>query len=1181
MNHTIDRGARLLTRSFRHRFPAWGLCALMALLPTAWADADPALPVPSATVADQARQWWEQGRQDDALALLDDHLRRQPEDFSARLLRGRLRGRMDRLDAAREDLETATRLRPDSADAWGSLGWQYLLAGRFAAARDATQRAMQMDPDHLPWRINHGHALLLSGHRAAAREQYRHCFPLMPEEDDFSRVLLTDLDLFLTRGWQVDAVRELRSRLVSDWEQERPQRELRRQATLLAKDAAHAHDGGDLARAEFLLRQTLAIRREVLGEQHPETATTLHNLALVLKDRQLPGSSLAFNRQALAIREQVLGRHVDTAASLNNLASLHQDLGEFPQARALYNRALEIYRSLSGPQHPHMATCLANLAELHRQEGDLDQSLALHRQALAIRSTVLGQKHVDTALSLNNLGALYQSLGLPEMALPLLEQAQQGLESALGSTHPLALRNLANLAVVYDHQGDGVRAETLTRQVLAAREQVLGPRHVATAATLGNLAMLRLSRGDRSEARQLLRRALAIRESLQGQDHPDHGWDLLRLGIMASLEEDYPAAQEYLRQALDIAQRSDAPDLRWNAASRLGGVLALQGDTPSAAKHFESALEIIENQRGGLTEGPMRTAFMADKLPVYDDYLALLAHWHERQPQAGHDRKALEIFERRQGRRFLEDMGRSRARLSHALPADLALREQTLEHRLATVTQRLRQEQSADNPVDLERQQRLEVTLKTLRQEQAALDAELALRYPDYVALKYPRPASVSHLQRDVLRTDERLLVYAVLQDALLLWVVDREQIRMHRLAATPESLASKVAALRQQILASGNVQDEEGDDAATIRDAAMPSGMPPARGEHVGEDPGAWLYRTLFPEGALPPPGRWLHIVVSGPLYALPFEALPVSLPEPHQRPTYLVERHTLSYLSSASLLRVLRDADKRRAHMAPYPLLAVANPDFGSPAPETALAENLGPTHMMTRQALLRLGGFDPLPDTEEEARSIARLLQAPASSRPLLLGREASVATLEDMNRQGVLDDYRHVVFATHGLLPGEVDALTQPALVLSHPEHEGLLTLEGVLGLRLNARLVSLSACQTGLGTHLEGEGIMGMTRAFMYAGTPAVAVTLWSVESRSAMALNVGFFDRLRHSGDAAEALGQIKRAMIAGTAGARYQEPYYWAPLVLFGDGREGVMSEGGPRHPAPPAHDPSSRPGG
>ena len=153
------------------------------------------------------------------------------------------------------------------------------------------------------------------------------------------------------------------------------------------------------------------------------------------------------------------------------------------------------------------------------------------------------------------------------------------------------------------------------------------------------------------------------------------------------------------------------------------------------------------------------------------------------------------------------------------------------------------------------------------------------------------------------------------------------------------------------------------------------------------------------------------------------------------------------------------------------------------------------------------------------------------------PCIVKEAASRSTLFSLNQAAKLSDYRYLVFACHGILPGEVDRVVQPALVLAYPEKDGFLTMADVFGLKLNAELVSLSACNTGRGSQVKGEGVMGLTRAFMYAGTPAVSVTLWSVESESAKELNVGMYRYLSQKHGRAAALREIKLALLRGEKG--------------------------------------------
>ena len=322
----------------------------------------------------------------------------------------------------------------------------------------------------------------------------------------------------------------------------------------------------------------------------------------------------------------------------------------------------------------------------------------------------------------------------------------------------------------------------------------------------------------------------------------------------------------------------------------------------------------------------------------------------------------------------------------------------------------------------------------------------------------------------------------------------------------------------------------------------------------------GRELYELLIPKDVREAlaGAKTLYIVPSGPLYALPFEALVSRMDG--ENPRYLVEDYPIAYLSSASLLKTLREAQARKTTKARFPLLAFANPVYGrSEAPGATRGES-EVAGLRARAYLDLMGGtFLELPETEDEAREIKDVLLASDSSMPLQLRQDASRSNVLKLNEAQKLADYRYVVFSCHGVVPDVTNRVSQPALVLSQPDPAGgagFLTMADTFGLRLNADMVTLSACNTGRGIEVRGEGVMGLTRAFMYAGTPAISVTLWSVESISEKTLSTGLYENLKAGRGRAEALRDIKLRMIQGEEDETYRYPFFWAPLVLFGDGR-------------------------
>ena len=302
------------------------------------------------------------------------------------------------------------------------------------------------------------------------------------------------------------------------------------------------------------------------------------------------------------------------------------------------------------------------------------------------------------------------------------------------------------------------------------------------------------------------------------------------------------------------------------------------------------------------------------------------------------------------------------------------------------------------------------------------------------------------------------MLIYGVLKDKTCLWVIGKEICQLETLPVGEKDLGRKIAACRRAVLKPG----EGTGNAAGAQD--------PARRER--DQLRHELYRLLFPDPvrAALSPGNLLYIIPTGPLYFLPFEALETQAPG--QPPHYLVEDYAIAYLSSASLLKTLREAQARKQAQPAYPLLAFANPRYetgsGSPTDDKSVRG------LQTRAYREIMGGtFPELPETEDEVRAIKELLKAPDQSQPLLVKEAASRSTILSLNQDARLSAYRYLVFACHGILPGEVDRVVQPALVLAYPEKDGYLTMGDVFGLKLNAELVSLSACNTGRGARGQG------------------------------------------------------------------------------------------------------------
>jgi CHAT domain-containing protein len=458
--------------------------------------------------------------------------------------------------------------------------------------------------------------------------------------------------------------------------------------------------------------------------------------------------------------------------------------------------------------------------------------------------------------------------------------------------------------------------------------------------------------------------------------------------------------------------------------------------------------------------------------------------------------------------------------------------------------------------------------LDKLRSERRASRQELDRRFPDYANLAWPLPVKAEDI-RASLKPEEALLSFYFGTRSSFVWAVRKDApVAFGALPITAAALEAKVKALRVPFEA----------DVTTL------GVIPPFDVVAAHE-----LYKLLLePVGQGWRPAKSLIVVTNGALGLLPISLLPTAQAEfkesegelplaGYRKIAWLLRSHAVVSIPSASALRTLRTATTPAAKR--ESLVGFGDPIFNAeqarevtpakPSFEVTDVRNarirLRATPQLGQRRSAKIGMLPRLPDTADELKSVAVALQADPA-RVLHLGKAANEKTVKGLD----LSRYRIVAFATHGLVPGDLDGLTQPALALTAPEvadidGDGLLTMEEILALRLNADWVLLSACNTAAGTSVGAEAVSGLGRAFFYAGSKALLVTNWSVASVSARELVTGIFNR--QAGEQKVSRGEALRlAMLdlldsgsakdgAGKPIYSYAHPLFWAPYIIIGDG--------------------------
>jgi len=845
---------------------------------------------------------------------------------------------------------------------------------------------------------------------------------------------------------------------------------------------------GEYDNALLYYEKALLINRETKDQKN--AAINLNNIGAAYKNTGKPEKALEYYNQALVLRRETKDRKGE-ANTLNNMGLLLSDSGQYKDAFKNINEALFIYR------------------DIRDQRGEAD--------------------------ALIHLGVAYTTIGQFDQAIEAYQKASD-INLLMHSPRKQA-QIAANMGTVHLLREDYQKAIDSFTEALKIHRNI--PLQNEIASDLSNLGVAYKGTGDFKKALTHYEEALLINRSMG--DRPNEGAILGNIGLVQEASGDYKEALKNLIQSHQICMASDLPEYQWRALRGLGKVEARLEKFDNSILHYKQSIDIIEKIRDNLAQKETRASFMQSKTHVYDELIELYMALHPKDPSKGYDRQSFDLFERKQGRVFLEEMGKSGVRNFSGISPGLIEKQTKFTNERDSITALIEKESTRPaQEQDLQKIKNLKEKIEIIDNQLRMLEDTIKKEYPDYYALKYPQPVDVNYLQKFVLSPREIMLVYNIMQNDSCVWAIGKDYFSMARIDKGAESLADAVTAFRDQDINYFKGQTLRGQGNA-------PESSP--SGKSVSD--ASKLYQTLFPEPVTRIIKNYstVYIVPTGSLYLLPFEALKN---EAHQ---YLIETHSFAYLSSASLLNVLRASQGRLKTEPAYPFLAFANPVYEVPPKSNDVVDDL---QVRSFYNLMR-GNIEPLPETEDEVTRIKNILLAPDSSNPLQTQKNASCSKVFDFNSRGSLDDYRYISFACHGVIPDQTNGITQPSLLLSTPDPVtqkiGLLTMTDAFGLKFNADLVALSACNTGRGEVVNGEGVMGLTRAFMYAGTPTVSVNLWSVESISAQKLSVSFFSALQQGASRAEALRASKLKLIHGEEGSQFQQPFFWAPMVIFGDG--------------------------
>ena len=943
---------------------------------------------------------------------------------------------------------------------------------------------------------------------------------------------------------------------------------------------------GEGWRAEPFYQRALEIRERALGPEHPDVALSLNNLAVLYDKRGDFWKAEPLYQRALAIREKALGpEHPHVALSLSNLAGLYAKMDNSAKAERLYLRALAIREKTMRPDHPHIASLLNSLAIVYDDRGEYLLAEPLYRRALAIREKALPPNHLDRTLSYENLALLLVKQKDYEGAAAVYRRGLEGGDSSPKQIPGRVASWLNNLGSAYLVINENERAEALFRKSLSIGEKAYGPKSLGISDTLRSLGSFYLRKGDYANAEACYLRVIAIWEKapIWSSNLP---YTLNSLADMAVRKGDFAKAESLYQRSLSLSEKAPGQNnfLLLETLRKFAEMRVWSGKYAEAEALYQRSLDLGEKAQGNkeeLVKAALRGMAMlylakGDTLRA----ISLFTRFAEESEsnvtkllRSGSERQKLRIMQRVSAETdlilslhtkyapdnldawslalttILRYKGRALDAMTDTLktlrvvaaPQDQAMLDQLAEARARLATAML------EGPDETEPAQH-SALLKRLEKRIEQLESEISDRVAPFRSQELPKqlfaavaqaiPPGAALVEFTTYRPYDfktrrsappRYLAYTLTPEGKSLWLDLGETGLIDR------AIDELRAALRDP-------QRTDVKELARALDAKL---MEPVRRQHSA---------------------RWLLISPDGALNLVPFGALV------DEQGHYLIENYLLTYLTSGrDLLRMSTRMSSRR------PPLIIANPDFGEQPPPEA-----------QKKQSYAFGDFyfRPLPGTGAEGDALRAILP----EATMLTERQANKGALLAAAGPEILHIATHGFFLTDlkaptldvgnlgtievmreiGLLakkgPGAADPLKeQPlenpllrsGLALAGANeywrdgNEGILTAMETSVLYLwGTKLVVLSACDTGVGQIKNGDGVYGLRRALVLAGSESQVMSLWPVSDLATRALMVDFYQALRRGEGRSEAL---RNAQLNLLRDPKRSHPAYWASFIQSG----------------------------
>jgi CHAT domain-containing protein len=777
-------------------------------------------------------------------------------------------------------------------------------------------------------------------------------------------------------------------------------------------------------------------------------------------------------------------------------------LKDFDNFLSLNEGALEIAQRIK--HEKEQGRCLFNIGFYYDIKESYSQALKHYEEALNIARIV--QDYRDESQCLTNIGEIYIQVGNYEKALEYQKNVLKIDQEKLKKDAFVA-KDLNNIGVTYQkrYAFQSHDKDDLHNALANYEESLKIAKNIGDVKTeieaLTNMGMAYIDLENYPEALKYFK--LALEKAELAKDLEEKANLYINIGIVNALQENYDLSLKYCQKAIDTASLTGKDNILWEAHFEIANVYMRQGNHEKSLENYKKSIFFIEKIRSRIQLEELKASYLASdkRIEAYQNLVNLLCKLSDSEPEKLHNVEAFEYLERAKARAFLDRLEVSQVNISQGVDIELLSQEDGLMKEISGLNLKL-----FTPGLGKEQEKSIKEQIRIREEQIEALKRKIRLSSPAYADLKYPQIITLEQAQKQMLDSKTAFFEYCLGKENSYAFVITKRKFKIFPLPSTKE-IQMQVAEYLKVIA------DKENHDF------------------RLGYD---LFSKLVFP--GLDEKIEKLVFIPDDILHYLPFETL---LSHKDKR-RWLIEDYKIAYTLSISSLREIIQHGRLSEIKPKKDLLAFGDPFFGSDEEVASARDSSETSHPIGAINISRLE-YSGL-----EVERIASLFKKTKSDT--FKRKEASEEKLKDLN----LEDYKILHLATHCLIDDKKPDRSSIIFSIGNASAEDeILQMREVFNLKLNSDLVTLSACQTGLGQFIRGEGIEGLSRAFFYAGASSVLISLWAVHDQATSQFMERYYFHLRSSNSIMNALQKTKLEMINSDI---LSHPYYWAGFIITGN---------------------------